>query len=259
MKFPMFLLTSTRLSQSVMWIKIWTTCSLTFTTDGENPPVPGYLRLRKLITRRPSRRESTLITTITIRELNLMLNGLRNRSSLMLPIVSVIPSWEKSPLKKFLALNVHQPIPAISSSHSSRPPQWTPILLLLFSRVRSSMRIRELLNGSDSGRSLLQPHSPRGPHSTHLKFMLVMVHHLLVGWPKTGTSGRSLNNSRMVQVGVLRILDIVTIMSTWMFNMVLSVPLPDQLTHSICSQFLPSCKTSTLITFPRWFTTRIKI
>jgi hypothetical protein len=40
--------------------------------------------------------------------------------------------------------------------------------------------------------------------------MLEMVLHLYLGWLITGTSGKSLNSSRMVLVGTPKVIDIVT-------------------------------------------------
>ena len=77
-----FQLTSIRSSQSGTKTSTLTTCSLTSITDGESPHAHGSHRLRRLTSMMHSRRDLMLTITIMIREVNLMLSGLRNKSSL---------------------------------------------------------------------------------------------------------------------------------------------------------------------------------
>lgn len=66
------------------------------------------------------------------------------------------------------------------------------------------MKIEELLNGLNSGKSSQELLWVFGLLSTHLKSMLLMVFLLYLGQLTHGTPGKFLNNSKMDLVGDLK-------------------------------------------------------
>jgi len=147
-----------------------------------------------------------------IRAPNMMLNGLKIKSSLMLPIASVIQFCEKNQSSESWVLSVPLLTQVINSNHSCKLHPWIRIPHLTSSKARLSMKIEKSQSGFDSGRFLQRPLLDHGLLFIHSKSMLVTVLLLLDGWHKIGTSGKFLNNSRMVLDGVLKTHVIVTIM-----------------------------------------------
>ena len=152
MKWATFLLISIKLSSLEIKINIWTTCSSNSITDGESQQELGSQRLKSSIISKTWRTDPRHTITIMTRAASMMWSGLKIKNSLMLRIDLVIPSSEKSQLKRFLVLKEPQLILAINFNPSFRLHLWTLIQLLTLNKAKSFMRTRELLNGSDSGK-----------------------------------------------------------------------------------------------------------
>ena len=146
-KLVTFLLISIKLNQLEIKMLVSITCSLSSITDGESQPEHGSQRPKNWIILKLWRIDLKLITTITIKDQSMMLNGLKIKSSLMLLTDLVIQFLEKSQLKRFLVLREHQLIQVINSNHSFKLHLWTLIQHSALNQVKSFMRTRELLNG----------------------------------------------------------------------------------------------------------------
>jgi len=151
------------------------------------------------------------ITTTMIKELSMILTGLKTKSSLMLPPDLDSQFLEKNLLKEFSDLRDPWLILVTNSSHSYKPLQWSQMLTSTFKKETLFTKMQKLLNGSNSGKHLPLCSSECLQVSTCLKYIKVTELHLFSGWRIIGIGSIFLVSSKMAVDGTLMALDIVTI------------------------------------------------
>ena len=88
------------------------------------------------------------------------------------------------------------------------------MLDLISKKVKLSMRILKLVNGSNSGRHLPSLFSDYPQVSIFSRSIKVTELHPFNGWLRTGTGGKFQDSSKTDQDGILKKLDIVMTMTT---------------------------------------------
>ena len=122
-------------------------------------------------------------------------------------------------MKELLDLKDPQLIQDINFSLLFRLHQWSQMPLLISKKARLFMKTNELQSGLSSGKLLSLFYSDYLQVFIFLKFIKLTEHLHYNGWVIIGTGLIFQDNFKMVQDGDLKVWDIVTIMTIWIYNM----------------------------------------